>query len=116
MPPESPDDLTTETHRTLTGWLPEDEGIQLLLGRAPTPTDDLAAITQQLSDRRAAVAAREPFEQPDPLVEPEDRAALDAVASRPEVRAAFSGMEGRLATGGREGGLAVQEARRANGV
>ena len=38
MPPESTEELTSaETHRTLTGWLPEDEGIQLLLGRVPPP-------------------------------------------------------------------------------
>src|SRR2546421_12628669 len=98
MPPESPDDLTTETHRTLTGWLPEDEGIQLLLGRAPTPTDDLAAITQQLSDRRAAVAAPRPVGPPAPPGEPRDPGAPGALAARPGGRGAFRGMVGGRGT------------------
>ena len=117
MPPESTEELTSaETHRTLTGWLPEDEGIQLLLGRVPTPADDVAAIRRQLSDRRAAVADREPYGASDPMVEPEGRSGLDAVSSRPEVRAAFEGMDWRVTTVNLESVLSVQKAIRVSGL
>jgi hypothetical protein len=74
--------------RVLLGWLSEQEAIRLLLGRNPAPQDDLTAIREQAMRARAAVLSRPHAETGDPIIQG-DRALLDQIAARPELRASF---------------------------
>lgn len=82
-----------QSWRALIGWLSNDqEAMQLLLGRNPLPTDDVAVLQQIISECRAAVASRPAFTPTDPIVDVGDDPMLRAVRERPEVNAAFAGV------------------------
>jgi len=105
-----------EKHRALTAWLSEDEAVTALLGRNPIPTDDLAPLKQRATDKQQVVAGRERYEPVDPLVEPESRPALDAVAARPELQAAFANMDWRVEVVNLECVLSLQKSIRLTGL
>ena len=105
-----------EIHRTLTGWLAEDEGIQFLLGRAPTPEEDLTGLRERLANRRQAVASREPFREVDAVVAPADPASLEAIAARPDLQAAFSNLTWQVAMVDLGAVLSAQKAVRLAGI
>src|ERR1700753_2688530 len=71
--------------RVLLGWLPPTDAVRQLLGRGPQPPDDLTAINRMISNARSAVSARPATAIADPVVAG-DRAIIDEVAKRPEVR------------------------------
>jgi hypothetical protein len=77
--------------RWLLAWLTDAEATPILLGRPAQPTDDLAGVQSQINVARAARAAREPWQQQDPIVagDAEVRGCLQA---RLDVQACFSGM------------------------
>jgi hypothetical protein len=88
-----------QSARALIGWLrDDDEAIRTLLGRTPMPTDDLQPLRDRIAQYRAVVEARDPYEAVSPIVDAgEEQAALDAVAARPQLQAAFAGLQWRVA-------------------
>lgn len=80
--------LAQRATRVLVGWVNSQEALPCMLGRTPTPLDDLSGIRERIASSRAAVGARPPTSISDPVV-PGDRTILDQVAVRPEVRANF---------------------------
>jgi hypothetical protein len=87
--------VAQRTARVLLGWLPPKDAVSQLLGRSPTPQDDLTAVNQMIVTARSAVALRPATAIGDPVV-PGDRALLDQVAERPEVRASFADVPWRI--------------------
>jgi hypothetical protein len=81
--------------RFMAAWLPEPEAVTQLLGRAPTPLDDLRAANEALTLARTAVQLRPTFVPSDPVVEG-DRDLLDTIASRPEMHADFPDVPWRV--------------------
>src|SRR6266851_122580 len=89
----SGEEVSMQAFRALIGWLPnEQEAVQLLLGRNPLPTDDVAALQQIIADCRAAVASRPAFTPTNPIVDAGDDPMLREVKERPAVQAAFAGL------------------------
>jgi hypothetical protein len=84
--------VTQRRSRVLLGWVNEQEGVLQLLGRNPTPQDDLAGTVELITAMQTAVRARSTIEVSDPTV-PGDRSVLDEVAGRPEVQANFPGAD-----------------------
>src|ERR1035441_2643780 len=78
--------IAQRSARVLLGWLPEQDAIRQLLGRNPTPQDELTAISQAITSAHAAVQRRPATTISDPVIE-RDRSFLYEVAARPEVRA-----------------------------
>lgn len=74
--------------RILLAWLSDTEAVAQILGRTPMPQDDLSSIRAKIARARAAVLARPTFMAGDPVIDA-DRAVLDQIASRPELRAAI---------------------------
>ena len=87
--------IAQRSARVLLGWLPPNDAVNQLLGRNPTPQDDLTAVNQLLARTRAAVLARPATVIGDPVIAG-DRSLLDQVAGRPEVRAAFADIPWRI--------------------
>jgi hypothetical protein len=87
-----------QSGRALVGWLrDDDEAIQALLGRGPMPTDDLQPIRDRITQCRAAVDMRQPYQMVNPFVDPgENQAALDAIAARPQLQATFASHQWRV--------------------
>ena len=83
--------------RALLGWLNEAEAYQFLLGRQPTPADDVTALRQQWLAARSVVASRPPYAAPNIIVEMDDPALVEAIHTRPEIQAAFPGQQWRPA-------------------
>jgi len=44
------EELSMQSYRALIGWVNNQEGIQLLLGRNPMPIDDIAQLQQTITD------------------------------------------------------------------
>jgi hypothetical protein len=78
--------------RVLLGWLADHEAIFQMLGRGPTPDDDLAAVTALIVSAQSAVRSRPAMVAASPIIDG-DREPLDHAASRPDVQAAFAGTE-----------------------
>jgi hypothetical protein len=74
--------------RFMVGWLTEAEAVTQLLGRAPTPLDDLREANAAVARGRTAIQLRSAFIPSDPVIEG-NRGLLDSVAARPEVHADF---------------------------
>ena len=87
--------IAQRSARVLLGWLPEQDAIRQLLGRNPTPQDELTAISQAITSAHAAVQRRPATTISDPVIE-RDRSFLDEVAARPEVRAGFPDVPWRV--------------------
>lgn len=87
--------IAQRSARVLLGWLPPKDAVNQLLGRNPTPQDDLTAVNQLIATTRAAVLARPATIIGDPVIAG-DRSLLDQVADRPEVRAAFADIPWRI--------------------
>jgi hypothetical protein len=81
--------VSMQPTRIMLGWLPESEAVRHLLGRNAGPQDDLTTIKARIAAARAAVNARPPLEPIEPVIDG-DRAALDAIAARPELQAAMA--------------------------
>jgi hypothetical protein len=81
--------------RVLLGWLPPKDAVSQLLGRAPSPQDDLTAVNQVIASARSAVSLRPATAIGDPVIAG-DRMLLDQVAARPEVRALFPDVPWRI--------------------
>jgi len=80
--------------RILLGWLADQEAAQLLMGRAPMPTDDLRPQLTAVASSRNIVAKRHEFVSEDPVCDVK-HAKLQKVAERPEVQAHFHGFTWR---------------------
>src|SRR5437868_4110365 len=89
----STEEMSMQSFRALIGWLNDQEAAQVLLGRQPTATDDLAQIQQTIAICRATVASRPVFTPTNPIVDVGDDAIVTAIQSRPEIKAAFVGFE-----------------------
>lgn len=87
--------IALQPARALTAWLPDDEALTALFGRAPLASDDLSAPGSRIAQARAALAARPPFEPESPLVTPAERADLDALAARADIAASFGALDWR---------------------
>jgi hypothetical protein len=81
--------IAQRSARVLLGWLPPKDAVRQLLGRSPLPQDDLSGVEQMIASARSAVAQRPATIIGEPVVAG-DRALLDQVAGRPEVRASFA--------------------------
>ena len=81
--------------RVLLGWLPPKDAVSQLLGRNPAPQDDLTAANQMIARARSAMATRPPTVIVDPVTAG-DRALLNPIAERPEVRASFADVPWRI--------------------
>lgn len=81
--------------RVLLGWLPPKEAVTQLLGRNPVPQDDLTTVNRLIASARSAVSVRSATVIADPVVTG-DRALLDQVAERPEIRASFPDVPWRI--------------------
>jgi len=98
-PPASPlgsEPVTFRRCRMLLGWAPEQEAIHALLGRGPTPTDDLVELVARARQYRDAVHARPEYVESDALIDRDDPV-LAEIAARPEVAAEFAGHQWRPA-------------------
>ena len=82
--------------RALLGWMNESEVVQVLLGRNPAPTDDLASLRGIHQQCHAEVDARPRYEPEDPIID-ESFPGLTEVAIRTEVIANFANMNWRPA-------------------
>jgi hypothetical protein len=80
--------IAQRSARVLLGWLPRQDAILQLLGRNPTPQDDLTALSQVIASAHAGVQRRSVTTIADPILDG-DRSVLDEVVTRPEVRACF---------------------------
>src|ERR1700674_5716827 len=89
----STEELSMQSFRALIGWLNDQEAVQVLLGRQLTPADDLVQLQQVIAECRATVASRPVFTPTNPLVDLEDDAMVNTIRSRPELQAAFAGLE-----------------------
>jgi hypothetical protein len=87
--------IAERSARVLIGWLPPKDAVNQLLGRNPTPMDDLTAVNQAIASSRAAVLRRPATVISDPVVEG-DRSILERVADRPEVHAVFADVSWRV--------------------
>jgi hypothetical protein len=76
--------------RSLIGWLDDEDALSHLLGRGPTPQDDLMEPTKKIVAAKAAVSERPKFEVGDPTV-PGDSSTLSQIAARPDVQSSFAG-------------------------
>jgi hypothetical protein len=77
--------------RALIGWLNEPEALSAMLGRVPTPADDLTSLRKLHLAYQQAVQLREPYKAEEPRVDistPE----LESVLGRPDVRSVFAGL------------------------
>jgi hypothetical protein len=83
--------------RALLGWLNEAEAYQFLLGRQPTPADDVTALRQQWLAARLAVASRPPYSDTNVIVEMDDPTLVETIRARTEIQAAFPGQQWRPA-------------------
>ncbi len=108
--------IAEEGHRALIGWLSDDEAIALLLGRTPTPADDLVPFRERFAAKRRAVSGRSVFEPRDPILEAEDQASLDRIAARPEVQATFANMNWQVAMVDLDAVLSLQKIIRLTGL
>lgn len=81
----------TRPTRSLIGWLDEGDALSHLLGRGPTPQDNLTEITKKIIAAKAAVSERPKFEASDPTVLG-DSATLSQIAARPDVQNSFAGV------------------------
>ncbi len=82
--------------RWLLAWLPDDVAINAILGRPPTPNDDLTGPRNVLEAARRARAARAPWVSADPTLAG-DQQILDQITVRDDLRATFQGMNWRPA-------------------
>ena len=82
--------------RWLLAWLDDNEAIPLVLGHPLLPTDDLASVRGRIDNVRKARAARQPWQQANPVV-PGDASVLRALAARQNLQTAFAGTSWRPA-------------------
>jgi hypothetical protein len=87
--------IAQRSARVLLGWLPPKDAASQLLGRDPGPQDELTAVNQLIASARSAVSLRPATVFGDPVVAG-DRALLEGVADRPEVRASFPDVPWRI--------------------
>ena len=77
-------------------WLADQkEAVNQLLGRSPSPQDDLATVNRVVASARLAVSLRPATVIGDPVIAG-DRTLLDQVAARPEVRALLPDVPWRI--------------------
>jgi hypothetical protein len=88
--------LAKHAGRALTAWLTDDEAAVALLGRAPVKGDDLGPVRTRVAQAREELASRPVFEVRSPVLQVDDRSALDELAERQDIVAAFSALEWRL--------------------
>jgi hypothetical protein len=84
--------ISLQPGRTLTAWLDEEEGVAVLLGRNVRRGDDLTFVHDRLAAARAARDARPAF-LPAEAVVPGDHARLAEYEARPDLKAAFAGID-----------------------
>ncbi len=84
---------TMQSFRALIGWLSDQEATQFLLGRQQLPTDDLEQINEVIANCRAAVTSRPMFTSKNPLIDIEDDAIRKTILERPDIHAAFAGLQ-----------------------
>lgn len=91
IPFVSGEEVSMQSWRALIGWLSNDqEAIQLLLGRNPLPTDDVASLQQVVFACRASVVSRPAFTPTNPIVDVGDDPTVKAIQARPDIQAAFA--------------------------
>src|SRR5882724_9361709 len=94
--PQPPsEEVSRRRVRMLLGWMTEQDGISVLLGRPPMLAEDVTAPRMLWQAARNAVQARPAYSPRPVLVDTGDRTQLDAVAHRADVAAHFSGMNWR---------------------
>lgn len=108
--------VSQQAGRALIGWLSDQEAIHLLLGRQPLPTDDLRLLMRTVVDSKAAVAARPIFAPTNPIMDGTTDSRLMAIKERPEVQAAFAGMNWRPAKVNLRDVLAIQKTIKTEGL
>lgn len=82
--------------RALVAWMTDVEGVQVLLGRNPSPTDELPALLETIRTCRAMLGRRATYVAEDPLVE-DSFPGLEEAAARSEVHASFANLKWRPA-------------------
>ena len=87
--------IVQRSARVLLGWLPPKDAVAQLLGRSLAPQEDLTSVNQLIASARSAVAVRTATVIGDPVVAG-DRALLDKIGERPEVRASFPDVPWRI--------------------
>lgn len=93
QPPPIGEEISRRPARALMGWIEGPEAVNTLLGRTPLPTDDLPALEQEARAYRTAVAERSPFHVVDPIQEVADQNLAASITSRPDIQAAFAGLQ-----------------------
>lgn len=91
-PQPASEEVSRRRVRMLLGWMTEHEGVSALLGRPPMLGEDVTAPRAIWQAARNAVQARPVYIPGRVLLDNGDRTQLDAIAHRPGVAAAFSGM------------------------
>lgn len=93
VPASAPDQGGTDTRptRSFIGWLDDADALSQLLGRGPTPEDELTDLARKVAAAKAAVSARPGFEARDPIVEG-DSSVLSQIEARPDVQGSFAGV------------------------
>jgi len=82
--------------RALVGWLNDAEAMQALLGRSPTPNDDVNTIQKTIRACREAVMSAPVYAPEDPLVN-DAFPGLQDVVQRPELHGNFGSLQWRPA-------------------
>ena len=75
--------------RVMAGWLQPEEAVLVILGRPATSPEEAQAVMAAYTARRDTVTGRPPTPRESPIVTG-DRALLDEVEQRPEVRVSFA--------------------------
>src|SRR5436309_14880194 len=85
--------------RKLVGWLEQEEAVNTLLGRLPTPGEDISAHITAWEAMRAAVVARPTYDLPTPVLEPLPELLAEqgtTFTQRADVRASFARFDWQL--------------------
>jgi hypothetical protein len=91
VPPMQREEVTQRPLRVLTAWLSEQEAILALLGRQPMSQEELEEVSRKIAACKAVLAARPVFSPTNSVIDMDDPV-LQAVKERPDIRAAFAGL------------------------
>ena len=98
--------------RFLHAWMPREEAIATSLGRVQLPTDDVAQYVVRWEAARQALQGRAPFDLPVPQLQDLPASLAEraqAFRQRPDVLAAFQGLDWTLGVADLENVLSFQK-------
>jgi hypothetical protein len=96
IPAVSGEDVIRRPGRALVGWMAEAEAIAAMLGRTPTPADDVAELRNRAAEARRSVESRPVMTSSGAIVDETDPR-LVAVQTRQDLASNFPGLKWRAA-------------------